>query len=731
MIITNQPHFFFKFFKIVLITTLLTSTPSVQALTQLNGTASIQALILLAGMAASQVIDENEDIDMDSLGLSLAELFDLEVTIATGVKQTVARAPAVTSVITAQDIERIGATTLDEILETVPGLHVEYAPYGSSIFNIRGIYSLTNSQVLVLINGVPSKTMTYSSHSFLYSPLVNAINRIEIIRGPGSAVYGADAFAGVINIITKTKKDIEGTETGVRLGSFDTKEVWALHGGHYGGFDVAWSLDYQSTDGHKEIIDVDAQTQYDELFNTQASHAPGPVNLQKRSFDAYLDISKGNWRLRSGFQGRYDVGDMAGAANALDPSASYWEKHFNMDLIYQNQELTNNWEITGQLSYFYNEWESQEQTWFPAGAFGGAYPDGYIFDNGTKENHTRLNISSIYSGFKQHIIRLGAGYHYSDLFEVKHFTNVEPATGLAIPYTDFSDTAYTFIPEVDRDNWHVFLQDIWSLTSNIELTLGIRYDKYSDFGATTNPRLALMWQPRPNLTTKLLYGSAFRAPGIADQYLNAPTFRGNPNVEPETIDTWELAFNYRATENLHLATNLFTYKWSDGIVYGPGETQGTFKIANLATQKGHGLEFETRWQITKAVGLLANYAFTKATNENTNHDAGNYPQHSAYLRTDWLIDPKWSVNTQLIWIGENKRSFGDPRTPVDDYTTVDLTLRYQETKGHWNFAASVQNLFDADARVPSSGPDADGMIAIPHDLPLAGRHYWLEMRYRF
>jgi iron complex outermembrane receptor protein len=104
---------------------------------------------------------------------------------------------------------------------------------------------------------------------------VNAIARIEVIRGPGAAVFGADAFAGVINLITKTKQDIEGTETGVRAGSFDSYEGWLLHGEDYGGFDVALSLEYQTTDGHKEVVQEDAPTQFDKLFGTHASLAPG------------------------------------------------------------------------------------------------------------------------------------------------------------------------------------------------------------------------------------------------------------------------------------------------------------------------------------------------------------------------------------------------------------------------------------------------------------------------
>ena len=249
-------------------------------------------------MTAAQTTDENGDIDMEALGLSLAELFDLEVTIATGFKQTVARAPAVTSVITARDIEAMGATDLDEVLETMPGLHVarnsnDYNP----IYTIRGTHSDYNPEVLVLINGISIKQFLFGNRSLAWGGMpVKAISRIEVIRGPGSAVYGADAFVGVINIITKTSKDIDGTEVGARVGSFDTRDVWALHGDKWGDFDVALMLEYHDTEGHGGIIDEDLQTANDRLADprTNASNAPGPLDLERENFDAHLDISKGN-----------------------------------------------------------------------------------------------------------------------------------------------------------------------------------------------------------------------------------------------------------------------------------------------------------------------------------------------------------------------------------------------------------------------------------------------------
>ena len=119
---------------------------------------------------------------------------------------------------------------------------------------------------------------------------------------------------------------------------------------------------------------------------------------------------------------------------------------------------------------------------------------------------------------------------------------------------NFTDTPYASLPEKARENRYMFLQDAWAFAPNWELTTGIRYDHYSDFGSTTNPRIALVWQITPDFFTKLLYGRAFRAPSFRELYLNNITvLRGNPNLEPETIDTLELAFDYSARKNLHLA----------------------------------------------------------------------------------------------------------------------------------------------------------------------------------
>lgn len=694
------------------------------------------------------VFDQLTDLSLEELAeveVTLSDVFDIfdalvytkEVKLATGTWQSTARAPSVTTVITAQDIEATGATNLEEVLEMVPGLHVAYQSTYTPIYTIRGIYSDFNPEVLVHINGVPVKRLEAGNRGMSWAGMpINAIARIEIIRGPGSAIYGADAFAGIINIITKTKEDIDGTETGIRIGNFDTQEYWALHGGNYGGFDVALTLEYNITDGHQEMIEVDGQTHFDNVFGTHASLAPRSIGIPRRYFDTRLDVSRGNWQLRGGYQGRHrKIGINPGGI--LDFMGGYADESFNVDLIYHNQTVTDNWDVTAQLSYFRSEYETRRQTIYPPGAFGGAFPEGMRLDTAISESHTDLDISGFYAGFKKHLIRVGIGYYYGDLYDSRNYVNTDPVTGFPIPpsegLVDLTDTPNVFIPERNRQNWHLFLQDMWSFAPNWELTAGLRYDEYSDFGSTFNPRVALVWQPRPNLTTKLLYGSAFRAPVFLELYVTSnPEFRGNLDLEPETIDTWELAFNYQATEKLHFAMNFFTYKLRDGILYLPGIEEGTYQAQNAGIQKGHGLEFETRWKLGNRSSLLLNYAYQKATDENNHQDAGNYPQHSAYLRTDRLVIPNWYLDAQINWIGERKRAYGDPRSPLDNYTTVDLTLRRKDIQdNHWNFAISIRNLFDTDVREPSPGPESGGSISIPNDLPLAGRHYFLELRYRF
>lgn len=653
---------------------------------------------------------------------ALAQIYGDEefVSIATGQRQLLSQAPSVATVITAEDIEAIGATDLDQALETVPGLHVSRSQIlYNPIYVIRGIHSQYNPQVLMLINGIPITNIFQGDRNLVWGGMpVKNIARIEVIRGPGSALYGADAFAGTINIVTKTAADITGTQAGVRVGSFNTKDAWVLHGGKWGTLDAAFALELHSTEGQREIIEADAGS----TSPISASLAPGPVNTGRDRVDARLDLARADWRLRLGYQGRYNVGTGAGIGGALDPVGKDSSDRFNADLTYHDAHFSKEWDVTTQLSYLDVNQDSENLVLFPSGAFGGAFPQGFLGSPDVFERHVRAESSAIYSGIQDHRIRFGAGFHFGSLYKVRETKNFSPAFAPLGAVVDVSETA-PFIRTGIRRVHYGFLQDEWGFAPDWTLTGGLRLDRYSDFGNTLNPRLALVWQTRYDLTTKLLYGQAFRAPSFAELFnLNNPVALGNPSLQSETIETTELAFNYKPTDTFNTQLGLFTYKMQDIIrfVGSPATAQ------NVGEQTGHGFEWEWEWKAANTLRLSGNYAWQRSTDEQTGEDAGNAPQQHLYARADWQFRPLWILDTQLNWIADRERVAGDNRPPVDDYTTVDLTLHRKNKADAWSLALSIVNVLDAEAREPALAE-----INIPNDLPLVGRSAYLELSYDF
>jgi len=691
--------------------------------------------------------DFGEASDMDLMSLYGGEEF---ISIATGVTQPIAKAPAVASVVTAKEIEKMGARDIDEVLETIPGLHVARGTNGyNSIYTFRGIYADFNPQVLMLINGIPITNLFQGDRNLGWGGMpVQAISRIEVIRGPGSALYGADAFAGVINIVTHEANGEDHFEAGARYGTYNTKEYWVSKSGAVGDVKFYGIFEALKTDGFDEVIESDAQSVLDAFPTTltNASQAPGSVNMQRENYDARLELVYHNFTARAGAQVRSHGGDGAGISQALVDGNGVSSKRINADLTYETQELINDLSLKVQVSHLSTTQEIEgDLVLYPPGSTGpfftgffptfpGGFPDGVIGSPEVYERHSRFNITSFYRGIQKHEIGFGAGYYYGDLYKVKESKNygINPDDGLPImpgdPIVDVSDTPFAFLTEDERENNYFFVQDVWQLANDWELTAGIRYDHYSDFGDTVNPRLALVWSTTRNLTTKFLYGEAFRAPSFAQtRALFNPLFQGNADLDPEELKSYEVAFDYRASYNLTLNLNAFYYEWEDIIQFVPAP--GGSQAQNAGEQTGHGLEFEARWQATNKLELIGNLAWQKSEDKNLNKDAANSPEKQVYIQADWEFLPHWFMNVQANWVMDRNRASGDPRSDIDNYALVDLTLRRKSLWNNIDVALIVKNLFDEDAREPTQNSDFGPLIY--DDLPLAGQTVMGEIRYRF
>lgn len=671
--------------------------------------------LLLPVTAFAQDTAEEED-------LALAYGDKATVSIATGSRQSLRRAPAVASVITAEDIKAMGARDFDEVMETVPGVHVSRtAPYYFSTYQIRGVVgNPTNPQVLMLLNGIPVNDVYRGDKGEAWAGLpLDNVSRIEVIRGPGSALYGADAFAGVINIITKTASEIAGTEFGVRAGSANTSDAWVQHGGRLGAFDVAAYLRVGTTDGITETLTKDR-------LAAPISLAPGQIRNGHDAIDGSVDLGYQKWRLRAGYKLRDNIGVGAGVSSALDPIGTEKSERLTGDISWTDPEFARDWGLNITGSYLQYK-ESAHYQLFPPGSFGGAFPNGMIGEPARWQRQLRLSAFATYTGFIGHNLRIGGGHDDLDLYRTETHKNYLLTAGA--PSNDLAFNGGSVVDYYARQSHmlphrrkldYVFLQDEWNFVRDWTLTAGVRRDVYSDFGGTTNPRLALVWDATINLTAKLLYGQAFRAPSFTEQYGINPVANGNPSLKPETVRTLEAAFSWQARRDTHLNLSFFRHRLKDVIAVSGNS------FANIGRQYGEGMELEATWDVDRHLRLTGNYGRQRTIDEATQADVGLAPHDHLYLRADWRFAGGWILSPQINWVGDRKRQLGDTRAEVPDYKTVDLTLRSGRNFGRWEFAASVRNLFDAKAFEPSLG----NPVLLPNDLPLSGRTLFAQASYK-
>lgn len=703
---------------------------------------TLLAQFIVVAFCSDSMAESPETQVDDFFAMSPAELASMSVTIATGTPKPVFQSAAVTSVITSEQIKEMGATQLHEVLETVPGIHASIHSDGSFDYNysVRGIRNQTNAQILFLLNGTRITTPFRGTFSTGTELPIEAIKRVEVIRGPGSALYGADAFAGVVNIITKKADDIHGSKIGVRAGGWGTHSAWGQQSAQWAGWDVAATMQYQNTDGDGgRNIKTDRQSIYDSVLGSDASHAPGSMNTRNGTLDGHLNLQRKHWDINLWGFGT-DFGTRAGVGASLDPNGLGKNEQYLGDVRFSTEDWFEDWELTAHTSYHHADFSANIQV-FPSGALLPIGTDGnfkspldtssprILFPNGANailgrtEQIPAVEVGATFKGWKKHLLRVIGGFRHEQTLtrQAQNFGTGAEDIGGAL--TTMTNTPNVFLPDSDRTIWSMVFQDEWSIISNLQLTAGLRYDNYSDFGGTLNPRGALVWDVNDKVTSKLLYGRAFRAPSFSEQFnQNNPAVLGNPNLNPETIDTYEWAIDYRPTYSLRTTLNIYHYEIENLIftVRDPNLVTSTFQ--NNGRQEGYGGEFEWDWHPVGQVGFRGNYAWQNATNQETGLRVVGVPEHHAYFAADWHFMPHWQVQSQVNWVLDRTNPINaatGTSIPLPDYETVDLTLRGTKLFKHLTLAASMRNLFDTDVREPA-------IVGLPENLPMPGRNFYFE-----
>lgn len=676
--------------------------------------------------------------------LSLEELLQIKVvTAVSGYEQPVTETPASVNVITRQEWVAAGAQELNDVLQTLVGVHISKVTTGVT-FNkpvVRGISGDFGQRILILIDGKPFRYNQNSGRFIGSTLLLDSFKRIEVVRSPGSAIYGADAIGGVINLVSD---DDLPNQVHLTRGNFNTLGGGLSFQKTFSDGSLRASLSHQGTDGDtSRIIERDLQSSFDQAFGTQVSLAPGSVNDSYNVTQANTQFDWKKLSLQAHFWHNNNAGTGAGVAAALDPTGWVAQRNDHYTLRYQ---LLNNPKHDLSISYDYT-YQAIETffTIFPAGtrlpigeegnidfatpAGIVTFTDGYIGAPRNQSSNHSLRLTDTWLLGNKHKIRWEIG-HEEMRFEASERKNFGPGVidgshpNVDGTLTEVGGTPYVYLPKSKREITYFSAEDHWSITDTLNITMGARYDRYSDFGRSFNPRAGIMWQYNQDIQLSWYGGSAFRSPAIVELYAqNNPSGVGNQSLKPETASTYEQGISGRFRyNNRHLfSASAFNYELSNLIGFVSQPDSGLQIAQNFGEQKGWGVELENNWEVNPSIRIKAHYTYLNSK-DNNNQVTADIPSQMAYVQMLWQLSPQWQVFISDKWIGPRKRQQGDGRQDLEGYHMASMNIAWAQNR--YRIALKGNNVFDSNAREPTRP-------TLPNDYPLNGRQWLLSFSYRY
>lgn len=646
--------------------------------------------------------------DMEEMLLFFEEK-DLIIT-ATKHTQTLQDAPAIATVITAEEIRNMGARDLIDVLRIVPGFGITKGYYGKEEIEVRGIKTVNSEKVKLLIDGHSVNDNLSGGAVFGFDSLsVDNVKRIEIVRGPGSALYGSNAFSAVINVVTKDGKDMDGVIVSGGGGSFDTGKANLQTGKKVNDVEVALSLDYLHTLGPKLSIDQDILGK------------SGNTKDFEDKFDGSLKIAYKDFAFNSKYVTRRR-GPYLGVAYALNDDSQVDVQQYFGELSYSH---TFRQDVTISAKAYTDElhWDAYWEI-LPKGTIG--FPAGMIGNPSFKEKTLGGELQLDYKMFSNNLLTIGAMDERREQFDVKHVANFNPNTGAPLGSIQDITSFANWNQEKTREIWAAYIQDLWDITDEVALTAGLRHDHYSDFGETTNPRAAIIWKFMKGWDLKLLYGEAFRAPSFEELYnMNNPAVLGNNNLQPERMKTYEASLGFVHNSNTKTRISYFQNIFNNKIQLVSQSTPGTFMFSNSGGAKVQGIEAEIKSELGRDSYMYANYTYQDPKDKDTDKRLPDVPNHKGNIGANIGLTRYLNANSNIFIVGERPRTEGDTRNALPAYALVDLTLIAKNFYHTLELRSSVHNLLDK--RYADPAPTG----TIQDDFPREGLSFMLEALYKY
>lgn len=608
----------------------------------------------------------------DSLEQELAYLAAERQVVVTAskIEEHVDKTVATTTVITQDDISHIGARNLLDVLRLVPGIGITQSKIGIREIEVRGVKTALSEKVQIMLNGHPlDHNLQNAGSTWVYDDLpVDTIKRVEVVRGPGSALYGANAFLAVINIITQNAKDLNGLHTSAGWGSFDTQQYRASWGKQLSNSaEAALHFNFTDTNGIGSPIPADSLS-----IHGLNSSAPGKSQLTEGRYDLEWNLGYKDFKLDGRFINK-KTGAFFNAATILSDNRT--QQNYNDYFL----RLSRTWKIKDNLTVdtqLFHDFFSLDNIW--------QLTPSQFSRSGLQDTRTGGEIQANYHLSATQTMIGGFSYAKEQQSNLIDELGIDPQHLLP---------ALSNTEERTRKHWGVYLEDIWDPLTNLRLSVGARYDRYNDFGGTFNPRMGFNWEVIKNYALKFSYGTAYRAPAFGELgIVNNPVLLGNPMLKPETVKTFETGVIAHPVKALTTQATYFHSAINQIIAQVPGQTVIS-RIENSGSVIAEGVELEARYDFDGGSYLSANQVFQHSIQ--LDQQLANVPRHRTNLTALWAFDRTWSSFAHVLIKDDTLRNMGDARNNVPGYALVDLGIMGKNLFGKKvDVSFNIYNLFD-------------------------------------
>ena len=628
-------------------------------------------------LTAARANCSGQDAIPDLSEASLEQLGNIKVYTASKHLQSAGDAPSSVTVITADEIQQHGYRTLADILQTVRGFFVTYDRNYSSI-GVRGFARPGdfNTRVLLLVDGHRLNDNIYDEAMIgtEFPVDVDLIQRIEIIRGPVSSLYGSNALFAVINVITRRGQDLKGLELSAAAASFNTYEGRISYGRKLRQLEFLISGTFYGSRGHNRLFYPEYNTT--ETNNGIASHAD-----DDQVGSALATVSFRDFTLQSAFGSR-EKGIPTGAYGTIfnNPGTRTTDSHKYIDLRYEHN--------------FAKSWDVMARTFYDRSTYDGTY----IYPSPTDPAQISPNLDFADGKW------WGAELQLTKTVLSRNRITVggEYRDNIRQDQTNYNLNPYSLLLDDKRHSYvgAVYLQDELTLTKSLSLNAGFRYDYYSATQASADPRAALIYRPWNQTAFKLIYGEAFRAPNTYESYYSIPPNLPNPELKPEKIRTTEFVWEQGLASHLWFSTSAFYNDIDDLITQEPAGNDSLI-FRNLQHVSSRGLELEVKGQLSGGLEGAASYSFQETKDGVTNQFLSNSPRNLVKLNLRQpLFKRSLSVSLDAQYRSRIQTSSG---TSISPFSVLNFTVLGRKIGKHVDVSASVYNLLDKKYFDPASG----------------------------